>query len=95
VLALRRAALHAFEQEDDGAETAGSNETVTVAVHRTRFRAVHRTVGEAEAAALVRLIEGASFGEVCACFSGPSADVHAASTLLRWLDDGLVELGPR
>ena len=90
VLQLRRRALFAWREDPAPREASEGDQQVGCVVWRQGHRAHHRSISEVEHSALELLRGGHDFAAVCSSFSGPQAAEAAATTLGRWIRDGLL-----
>jgi hypothetical protein len=88
---------HALDRDEAPPPAQRLPEPLPVLVWRRELSPHFRSLGAAEAAAIDALLEGASFGDVCAAHAlcHPDADVAAetGAWLRRWIDEGLLQRG--
>jgi hypothetical protein len=84
----------ALESEKTPPKPAKESQTQTWIIWRKDFNSQFRLMTETETAALEQMVEGASFGEICARLAvemdGDKAMITAAQFLANWLQDGMI-----
>jgi hypothetical protein len=81
------------EDNDEAIEPARTSIRVW---RRADFHIVHAPMDEREAAAVQRLLEGATFARICDVFENldeRQAAQEAGALMLRWLEDGIIARG--
>lgn len=85
-LSVVRVSQTAFELWSGATERSGDERpSGFLAVFRRGFQVVHETLEDDEGNALRRARDGASFGEVCGCFSEPDGVGRATRAVARWV----------